>query len=172
MKAVLYLLTILSFLGTSCEQLKNKGEELTDKTKKKVKGKSKDVADRVFPIFDAYQPDTKYNQKRFEEYLDVSLTEDVDSIYAFGDFLGVDYKVLISFKCDSSTIQRIVIRKNLALSEEEYDTGLGFADEFVWWDKQAIEKMKPYKKIVESGDRLYLWYDKRTSKAYYEQYSL
>jgi len=42
-----------------------------------VKDKSKDLLDKVFPFFDYDKADTKYNRKRFREYLKVELTSDV-----------------------------------------------------------------------------------------------
>jgi hypothetical protein len=156
----------------SCDRIRNKGEEIANKTENKIKSKSVEMSDKVFPIFDSEVPDTKFNKRRFEEYLEVEISEDVDSIYAFGDFLGADYKILFSFKCSPETIDEIVKRKGMAVSEKVNDGGLMFSDEFQWWDKGATERIQPYCKIDSTKSHFYLWYDSRRQKAYYEQFSL
>lgn len=165
-------MTILCLTTLSCNRIKNKGQEIADKTEQKVKSKSKDLVDKVFPQFDSDKADTKYNKKRFEEYLEVKLTPDIKEIYCFGDFLGIDYKVLFSFTCDSTTIQRIIDKKKLKLTNENNDNGLLFMDDFNWWDKDKIETIRPFKNGKENEIWYYLWYDKDSKKAYYEEFSL
>lgn len=131
-----------------------------------------ELIDGVFPRYDAYKADTKWNRKRFREHLKIDLTEDVTDIYAFGDFLGIDYKVLIAFNCESSTFKRIVQINGLALSNREDDRGLHFMDEFPWWNKEQIAKLKPFKAGAEHAFWKYLWYDTASKQAYYEEYSL
>jgi hypothetical protein len=116
--------------------------------------------------------DAKNDKEVFQQYLQVKASSDVDSIHTFTDFLGIDYKVLIAFKCDSSAISRIVEKNGLAASEVEHDSGLLFSDELSWWNKQVINKIRPYKKDEPNGDKAYLWYDKLTGNAYYEQFSI
>jgi hypothetical protein len=151
--------------------MKNKGQEIVNKTEHKVKSKSKDFVDMLFPRFDSYNADTEYNKKRFEEYLDIELTSDIKEIYCFADFIGIDYKVLFSFTCDSTTIQEIINRKNLKLTDENNDKGLLFPDDFKWFDKEIIERLRPFKKGKENKFWQYLWYDKENKKAYYEEFS-
>ena len=172
MKFIYFILTILCLTILSCDRIKNKGQEIADKTEQKVKSKSKDLVDKAIPQFDPDKADTKYNKKRFEEYLEVKLTPDIKEIYCFGDFLGIDYKVLFSFTCDSTTIKRIIDKKKLELTNENSDNGLLFMDDFNWWNKEKIEKVRPFKKGKENEYWQYLWYDKDSKKAYYEEFSL
>lgn len=165
------LTAYLILIVAACDKISRKGRELVEKAGNKVNSQSKDIAEKISPIFDAHQADTKYNKKRFEEYLEVNVTNDVNTIYAYGDFLGADYKILMAFTCDSSTIHKIVLRKDLKLSPNGLD-GLLFSGDFPWWDKKVIETIRPYVKIEKSGDRLYLWYDKATRKACFQQFSL
>ncbi|WP_207421176.1 hypothetical protein [Desertivirga brevis] len=117
--------------------------------------------------FDSGKPDTDSNRKRLEEYLEIGLTRDVNHIYCDGD-LGPDYSVLFSFNCDSSTVGRIIKKKNLRISRE-YDDGLFFSEEFSWWNKEKIAEIKPYVNIKRGKLSQYLWYDKKANKAYYQE---
>jgi hypothetical protein len=169
MKTIFYALLICCATLCSCDRIKNKRYKLTSSVKGKVRNKAMNVADNIFPIFDANHPDTKYNKKRFTEYLGVGITNDVSSVYSLGDFLGADYKVLISFKCDSLTIQKIVCKNCMSLSKEK-DGGLIFADKVDWWKEEIIEEISPYKR-QKGRETLYLWYDTLSKTAYFEQYS-
>jgi hypothetical protein len=180
LRLTIYILTI-AFLVTlsSCDRLKRKGHDVVDKTqekvsetKKKISDKKSQLVDKVFPTYDNGKPDTESNKKRFKEYLQVELTDDVRNIYAYGDFLGADYKVLISFSCDKSTIEKIISIKKMQLTTSKDDDGLFFLDEFKWWDKDKIELLEPYKVGKEAEYWQYLWYDKKNNTAFYEEYSL
>ena len=164
---------------SSCDRLKRKGHEAVDKTQEKI-GETKQriidkkdqLVDRVFPTYDNGKPDTENNKKRFKEHLKVDLTNDVKNIYAYGDFLGADYKVLISFSCDTATLNKIVKTKGMTISTTDNDEGLFFLDEFPWWDKKIIAKTKPFKVGKEYEYWQYLWFDKKSKTAYYEEFSL
>lgn len=52
------------------------------------------------------------------------------------------------------------------------DDGLIFTDAFEWWDQDKIELLTPYKVGKEQEYWQYLWYDPKTRKAYYEEFSL
>ena len=180
LRLTIYILTI-SFLATfsSCDRLKKKGHEVVDKTHEKIDetkqniiDKKDQLVDKVFPTYDNGKPDTENNKKRFREHLQVDLTNDIRNIYAFGDFFGVDYKVLISFNCDTSTINKIAKRKNMTLSTKDNDEGLFFSAEFPWWDKEKIAKIKPYKVGKEYEYWQYFWYDSKSKTAFYEEFSL
>jgi len=81
-KKTIYIpILILSLTLFSCDRIKSKGQELSDKAKEKVKNKSKDVIDKAFPFFDSYKADTKFNKERFKEFLRVDLTPDVKNIF-------------------------------------------------------------------------------------------
>ena len=163
----------------SCDRLKRKGHDVVDKTqekisetKQKIVDKKDQLVDNVFPIYDNSKPDTENNKKRFKEHLQVDLTEDVKNIYAYGDFSGADYKVLISFTCDTSAINKIVRAKSMTVTTADNDDGLFFLDELPWWNKKAIAKIKPFKVGKEYEYWQYLWYDKKSRTAYYEEFSL
>ena len=104
--------------------------------------------------------------------MQVDLTSDVKNIYAYGDFLGADYKVLIAFTCDQATIDEIIAAKKMQLTTTKDDDGLFFLDEFRWWDKDKIELFEPYKFGKEAEYWEYLWYNPKTKQAFYEEYSL
>lgn len=174
-------LLILTFLLTlsSCDRLKKKGNDTVDKTKEvvsdtkqKIKRKATELIDSVIlkPTVDT--PNTERDKKRFREYLLTEIPEDVKSIYTYGDFLGADYKVLIAFTCNHSTIKKIVALKKMSLASKEKDNGLNFMAKFPWWDKGKIELLKPYKVGKEDEYWEYLWFDSITRQAYYEEFSL
>ncbi len=180
MRLSTYILTI-AFLATlfSCDRLKRKGHNVVEKTqekiietKQKIKDKKNQLVDNVFPTYDNGKPDTENNKKRFKEHLQVDLTNDVKNIYTYGDFLGADYKVLISFSCDTTTLKKIVKAKAMTISTKDNDEGLLFSDEFPWWDKKVIAKIKPFKIGKEFEYWQYLWFDKISNTAYYEEFSL
>jgi hypothetical protein len=178
MKRVSLVLVIL-FTLFSCDRIKRKGnkiitatKETAAETKQKVSDKKDQLIDKVFPSYDSNKPDTKSNRKRFREHLQVEPIDDVKNIYAYGDFLGADYKVLIAFTCEKTTIDKIIAAKKMQLTTTKDDDGLLFLDKFKWWDKDKIEFLEPYKVGKETEYWEYLWYDPTTKQAYYEEYSL
>jgi hypothetical protein len=171
---IVLLLTLLS-----CDRIKRKGDNIVDKTKQaasetkqKMSKTKNELIDIVFPTYDNGKADTESNKRRFKEHLQVDLSQDIKNIYAYGDFMGIDYKVLIAFYCDTATINKIVTRKKMILSKQDFDYGLSFGAEFSWWDKKTIEGIKPYKVGKEYEYWEYLWYDQRNKVAYYEAFSL
>ena len=176
-KNILTLAFILTLF--SCDRIKRKGDAVVDKTKQaasqtkqKISDKKNQLIDKVFPTYDNGKADTESNKKRFKEHLQVDLTSDVKNIYAYGDFLGADYKVLIAFTCDQSTVDKIIAAKKMQLTTSKDDDGLFFLDEFKWWDKDKIELLEPYKVGKEAEYWQYLWYDPKTRQAFYEEFSL
>jgi hypothetical protein len=180
LKPAFYKILLLFFavsILSACGKLRQKRDSIFSETKKsvndarrKIAEKKEQLSDKIFPGYDG-MPDTESNKKRFKEHLQVALTEDVKNIRAFGDFIGVDYKVLMAFTCDSSTIRKIISVKKMQLSVKG-DPGLGFLDEFDWWDKEKMKLLVPYKKGTEAEYWEYLWYDPKTRQAYYEEYSM
>ena len=168
----LTLCILILIVLSSCDRIKNKGKEIASNTENRIKDKSEKIIDKAFPHFDFDKADTKYNKQRFIEYLQLELSTDIAKIYCFGDFLGADYKVLFSFNCDSSTIQKIINKKGLKVINDSNDIGLMFQDEFKWWDKEKINHLKGYKNGKENEFWQYLWYDHDQKKAYYEEFSL
>lgn len=172
--ALAFLLTILS-----CNRVKTKGQEIVNTTKEKaietkqeIIDQKNNLADKIFPSYDSGKPDTENNKKRFTEHLTIDLTNDIKNIYCYGDFMGIDYKVLISFTCDTSTINRILRAKGMTISQKDHDSGLSFSAELPWWHKEIIERIRPYKVGKEYEYWHYLWYDKKTRTAYYEEFSM
>ena len=174
MKQTLYILTFISAMTIiSCNRIKNKGQELADNTKEKVKDKSKDLVDKVIPHFDAYRPDTKFNKERFKDFLQVDLTEDIKNIYCFDDAIGIDADYQFSFNCDSVTAGRIIKKHQLKLDKTSTNYGFGLQNDFEWWDKKKIEKLDLY--TWQNADHRYFklfWYDKTEQKAYYFDYDI
>jgi len=174
---ILTLVLLLTFF--SCDRIKRKGDTIVDKTKQaasetkqKISDKANKLVDKVFPTDDNGKADTENNKKRFKEHLQVDLTSDVKDIYSYSDFLGADYKVLIAFTCDQTTADKIVVTKKMKLTTSKDDDGLIFLEEFKWWDKDKIELLEPYKVGKEQEYWQYLWYDSKTKKAFYEEFSL
>lgn len=174
MFALALLLTLFS-----CDRIKRKGDDVVDKakqaasgTKQKISDKTTHLIEKAFPTYDSYKADTENNKKRFKEHLQVDLTSDVKDIYTYGDFLGVDYKILIAFTCNKTTINKITEAKKMQLTTAKNDDGLLFLDEFGWWDKNKIEMLKPYEMGKEQEYWQYLWYDATTGQAFYEEFSL
>jgi len=155
MKYLIYILIILTLTFYSCNRIKNK---------------SKDLIDNVFPHFDAYKPDTKFNKKRFKDFLQVELTDDIKNIYCFGDAIGIDAYYLFSFNCDTATVRKIIEKHQFKLDTIANRT-FGFQDDFEWWDKKKIEKLDLY---TWEGDRYFkhFWYDSTEQKAYYFDYDI
>ncbi|MDQ3279447.1 MAG: hypothetical protein M3Q06_14055 [Bacteroidota bacterium] len=180
MRYSINILTLASILTLfSCDRIKRKGDAVVDKTKQaasatklKISNKVNNEVDNVFPTYDNGKADTENNKKRFKEHLQVDLTSDVKNIYAYGDFLGADYKVLIAFVCDKATFEKIIAVKKMQLTTSKDDDGLFFLEEFKWWDKDKIELLEPYKVGKEAEYWQYLWYDPKTRQTFYEEYSL
>ena len=173
------LLVGLVAAATACNKVKRKAEAIMhrgsqriDTAKDKLGNKKDQIIDYAFPAYDSGTPDTDNNKKRFAKHLQVSLTDDVKNIYAYGDFLGADYKVLISFECDISTIDRIVKVKRMKPAGVKGPHGLVFSVDLPWWDESKFTKLRPYKVGKEYEYWEFLWYDKNTKTAYYEEFSL
>ncbi|PZR21375.1 MAG: hypothetical protein DI535_28400 [Citrobacter freundii] len=177
-KRLLSLLPVLLLCMLSCGRIKRKSEQIADQAKEKIAEVRKNVQDKkeewiekFNPTYDYANPDTKYNKKRFTQYLEIVPSADVKNIYAYGDFLGADYKVLISFSCDQSTIDTIIHKKGMQPAGRK-GGGLFFSDEFPWWDKNKIDSLEAHKKGAEYEYWEYLWYDAETKRAFFEEYSM
>lgn len=156
----------------SCNRIVNKGTELVDKTERKVKEKSNDLIDGVFPQFDAHTPDTKYNKKRFNDFLKVELTDDIKNIYCFNDDIGIDADYMFSFNCNEETAKKIIEKHQLTLNKETTDFAFGMQHDFDWWDKTKIEKLDLYSWTDNDQYFKYFWYDKVEQKAYFFDFDM
>jgi hypothetical protein len=173
MKQTIYISTIILVLTiVSCDRIKNKGQELADKTKERVEEKSKDLVDKVVPHFDAYKPDTKSNKERFTDFLKVDLSPDIKNIYCFDDEIGIDADYMFSFNCDSTTARKIIEKHMLKLDKTTTDYAFGLQDDFDWWDKAKISKLQLYSWKGEHQYFKYFWYDKAERQAYYFDFDL
>ena len=173
MKQTIYIsIIIFALILVSCDRIKNKGQELADKTEEKVKDKSEDLVDKVVPHFDAYNPDTKFNKERFKDFLKVDLTSDVKNIYCFDDAIGIDADYMFSFNCDTTTTSKIIEKHQLKLDKVTTDYAFGLQHDFDWWDKKKIEKLELYSWQGEHQRFKYFWYDKTEQKAYYFDFDM
>uniref|UniRef100_UPI0023F1087C hypothetical protein n=1 Tax=Flavobacterium filum TaxID=370974 RepID=UPI0023F1087C len=154
----------------SCNRIKNKGQEISDKTDEKVKAKN--LFEKVFPHFDAYKPDTKFNKERFKDFIKVDITPDIKNIYCFDDAIGIDADYMFSFNCDTTTARKIIEKHQLKLDKETTDYGFGLQHDFDWWDKKKIEKLELYSWQGENQYFKYFWYDKTEEKAYYFDFDM
>lgn len=173
MKSIYYILTIIAALSNiSCDGVKNKAKELSNKTEKKVDEKAKELANKVTPQFDAYKPDTKFNKERFKDFLQVELTEDIKNIYCYDDAIGADADYQFSFNCDSFTVKRIIEKHQLTLNKETDDFAFGLQNDFEWWDKKKIKNLYLYSWKGDHEYHKYFWYDSTEQKAYYFDFDL
>ncbi len=129
----------------SCGRIKRQGHDAVDKTKEVVSGTKQKISKKAAELIDQQLPKpsidthgTARDKKRFREYLLADLPEDVKDINSYVDFFGADYKVLIAFTSDQSTIDRIVAHKKMALNPKKDDNGLFFGEAFSWWNKDTL----------------------------------
>ena len=121
--------------------------------------------------YDFDVPDTAANQAGFERHFGFAVPASVSDLYYFADELGADVKYQIGFKTDQQTIERIASELDLVQGEPELHFGL--AQEFAWWDKEAIKNLTPYWKSNQDNDYYwFLWFDPSSQRAYYIEFSL
>ncbi len=151
----------------SCDKVKRKGYQVVDKTKTTLSKKKDDIGDKIIARFDAYEPDTKFNKKRFSEFFGFYPTQDVKNIYCHADELGIDHDYQFAFNCDTRTLKKIVSHLNLTKTEQPDNFSSGLWHNFPWWDSTKISTLKPYWKKSNHEIYSYLWYDTLDQKAYY-----
>lgn len=61
----------------SCDKVKRKGYQTVDKAKVALSKKKDDIGDKIVARFDANEPDTRFNKKRFSEFFGFYPTQDV-----------------------------------------------------------------------------------------------
>ncbi|ACU63506.1 hypothetical protein [Chitinophaga pinensis] len=133
----------------------------------------KERIDNVIPAYDADQPDTDNNKKRFQESFGIRAGSEVKQLYTYGDFMGIDYTVLMTFTCDKPMIKTIVEKDGLKLAEHNDDPGLSGMYTPDWWKPVLLPKVVCYKRgSVEEGYFKYLWYSPVSKQAFYEVYSI
>jgi len=170
----LYFISAILFglSNFSCSRIKRKGHEVVDKTKNKISEKRDAVVDKLIPTFNSYTPDTKANKKRFQEFFGFTPTPDIKDIYCFDDQIGIDSKFVFSFRCDSSTKNRITKHLNLKELNQPDNFSRGFWQSFTWWDSAKIVTLTPYHIKLEHELHKYLWYDEKKQTVYYIQFDM
>jgi len=168
-----YIITQLAFIAMlSCGRVKQKSLEVVDNTKTKLSEKKAALEDKLVPYYDAYNPDTKFNKKRFEEFFGFAPTADVTAIYCHADEMGIDHDYQFSFRCDTSTVSKIVNHLKLMKAERPDSFSRGLWHNFAWWDSTGIATLKPYVKKGDHDTFWYLWYAPAKSKAYYFEFDM
>lgn len=164
-------LLLLAAATCSCDRIRHKSRELAHQAKQHAQARTKHLADKVMPHFDAYQADTEDNKKRFRDFLQVPLTPDVQRIYCFDDAIGIDAGYQFGFACDTATVRRIVLKHGFTRDQRpSYSVRVG--QEFVWWRWDKVEQLPRY---YRAGDETYFqffWYDSARQQAYYLDYDL
>lgn len=65
--------------------------------------------------------DTRANRAAFHDFLRSLAVPDARNIYTYTDYIGIDYKVMFSFTCDTSSLARIIERKDLVIWKDDGD---------------------------------------------------
>ncbi|HYH16000.1 MAG TPA: hypothetical protein VD794_12300, partial [Flavisolibacter sp.] len=142
-----FILTCLIIAtALSCNQLKRKGEAVVETTKQTVAEKKADLGDKIIARSDAYEPDTRYNRKRFAEFFGFAPTADVKNLYCYADEMGIDHKYQFAFNCDTVTVNRITSQLQLKKQNKPDNFSSGLWHSFPWWDSATIETLAPYQK--------------------------
>ena len=183
LKAVLFLTTGVSVI--SCERIINKKHQAISKAKEKLQSGRDKLENKMLPIFDPLNADSKYNKQRFYEFFDFGPTPDVQNLYCWADRMGIDASYWLSFECHDSTVGKIT--HNLQLQPDpQFDItccnadgrmdsiltsgirlygGLN-SDPMPWWDTAFINKSIPFGK-AKGDTRSYLWHDGVKHKVYF-----
>lgn len=174
LKLIRYIFLTSFFLLTifSCDRIKRKGHQVFDKTKETVVEKKANLSDKIIARYDPYNPDTKFNKKRFSEFFMFDPTPDVKNIYCYADEMGIDHDYQFAFNCDTTTINKIISNLNLKKGIIDNNFGRGFWHKFLWWDSSKVETLKPFSKKGKHETYWYLWYDKLRKKAYYFSFDM
>ncbi len=165
---IIYVSVVLIGITASCNRIAKKGKDIAHRAEAKMEDKSDDL----FPTFDAYKADTKFNKKRFHDFLKVEITPDVKNIYCHDDAIGIDADYQFGFNCNDSTAQRIIRKHQLKLDLLTEDNGFGLQDDFDWWDKKKIEKLDLYSWTNGNQYFKYFWYDSKEQKAYFFDFDM
>jgi hypothetical protein len=170
------LSVLLLLIVFSCSKIEKKTEHVVHKTADKatnfIKQQTFGITDRLFPIFDSNQPDTKNNKIRFRDFIKIELTPDVKNIYCFDDAVGIDASYMFAFNCNPGTSDKIIARHHLTLDTLNPDNGFAIQHDFEWWNKKKIEKLQKYSWTNGKSYYKYYWYDAEAQKAYFFDFDL
>jgi len=181
-KGLLPLLALL-MATTSCDRAtravrgtKELAKEGLEWSKQKAKNRLERMADHLFFTCHPNTPDTDRNKMRFHEYFKPALVPDAHEIYAYTDYMGIDYVVMFSFRCDTTSLARIIRDNDLELYQDSTGMNpfpcLGNSWDLEWWDESKLKMIRPFVRGVDQQDRLRLWYDSLEHRATYQQFSL
>lgn len=176
MLKVLIMFTLLSLM-LSCGRIRWKGREVVEEGKQKIAHGKVVVLDKVWPQFDAGTADTRNNKKRFHEFMHFDAGPDVMDLYCWDDRIGINSSFFFGFRCQDTTIKRVINVLHLQPYRGQIDSLTGewsgslFQCRMPWWDSAAIQRIIPY---VNKEDRLYwyLWYDTKREMAYFETFDM
>ena len=166
------LLLTFYFTNTDCQRVKRKANDLVQKTKETANEKKSDLEDKIIARFDAYEPDTKFNKKRFSEFFGFYPPQDIKNIYCHADEMGIDHQYQFSFVASFTSINRIISNLALEKSNIPISNSTSFSKDFPWWDGNKLLKLPPYWKKGKHEVFTFLWYDSTTKKAYYNSYDM
>jgi hypothetical protein len=156
--------TTLLLFCSACEKVKSKTKAITI-------GIAKEVLNIVSPRFDDFTPDTKYNKKRFADFLKVELTPDIKNIYCFNDEIGIDASYQFGFNCNYQTAQKIIAKHSLRKDSTALNsTGIQYS--FSWWDVNKVAQLTLYSNSPGRDYYQYFWYDSLEQKAYYLDFDM
>ncbi|RYE58250.1 MAG: hypothetical protein EOP48_03955 [Sphingobacteriales bacterium] len=173
MRLNIYILVTAFFVGIiSCDRIKRKSKTVTRKAQDHLEAKRDAAIDKLIPTFDSYNPDTKYNKKRFSEFFGMAPSKDVSNIYCYNDQMGIDSKFQFAFRCDTTTRSRIVEFLGLSPERMPDNSSRGLWTTFKWWDSSKIETLVPYSFKIEDTYYRYLWYDDSANTVYYLDFDM
>ncbi|MBI1836322.1 MAG: hypothetical protein HYR91_03555 [Flavobacteriia bacterium] len=156
----------------SCNRIKNKGIEIAENTKNNIHEKSNNFRDKFLPKFDAYQADTKFNKRRFKDFIQIELTPDIRNIYCFDDATGIDSDYQFAFNCSKETADKLIKKHQMKSNDQSLDYAFSFQNDFKWWDKKKIKKLKLYYFNSDNNYYQYFWYDELEHQAYYFDFDM
>ena len=171
-KTVNIFLSIIFLSQLSCGRIKNKSKELVHKTTEKISERADDLEDKVIPKFDPETPDSKYNKKRFKDFLKVPVTEDVKNIYCSSDAIGIDASYQFAFNCSRTTADNIIKNLELKIDKSKESGGYGIHHDFNWWDLEKIKLLDLYSYNFENNYFRCFWYDELEQKGYFFDYDM
>ncbi|PWU03357.1 MAG: hypothetical protein C5B52_03440 [Bacteroidetes bacterium] len=116
--------------------------------------------------FDSKTSDTKSNRERFREFFRFEPGADVNEIFCYSVSPDTATTYVFSFKCDSSTVARIV--SSLELQKANFNSQISAPDfNFPWWNKSKIAGTQDRWTKVEDGLIELLWYDKTEGRVFF-----
>ena len=116
------------------------------------------------PPFDSNTPDTKNNVFHYEHLVNIKISNDVKSLYSYGNEFGIDASYYLSFKCSKQTSNKIIKQNEMTLDVER-GTALYSSLELIWWNRNEIDTLKRY--VYSNPEKTYFkyfWYNKNTNQ--------